>query len=87
MARYRDKDETDMAWNRMRRRITRELDTQIQDWREIALNTLLASAWDKYVASLNSGEVLELEPAYESWVSQALADSIAQPVIEEDAAA
>ena len=38
MARYRNKDETDLVWNRTRRRITRDLDTKIQDFREELLN-------------------------------------------------
>lgn len=72
MARYREKSPEDMAWNRIRRRLTRELDTQIADWREEALNTLLSGAWDKYVASLTSGEKLELESEYKEWVDEAL---------------
>ena len=40
MARYRGKDETDMIWNRIRRQITRSLDTHIQNNREEVLNSL-----------------------------------------------
>jgi hypothetical protein len=76
MARYREKDETDLRWNRIRRRITMELDRQIRDWRDEALNDLLSSAWDKYVASLQEGERLELEPGYSEWVKQALSDAV-----------
>lgn len=76
MARYRNKDETDLAWNRIRRRITRELDTQIADWREEALNTLLSEAWIRYAKSLETGVVLELDAGYEEWVSKALESSI-----------
>lgn len=76
MARYRSKDETDLRWNRIRRRITRELDIQLADWREEALNNLLGSAWQKYAASLSTGEVLELEADYESWVARALDEAI-----------
>ena len=49
MARYRQKDETDLVWNRVRRQITRELDTVIMNKREEALNVLLSNAWDEYV--------------------------------------
>jgi hypothetical protein len=72
MARYREKDETDLRWNRIRRRLTRELDTQILDWREDALNKLLSSAWDEYVKALETGSKLELEAHYGAWVAQAL---------------
>lgn len=76
MARYRHKSEEDLRWNRIRRRLTRELDTQVQDWREEALNNLLAGAWDKYTEALSSGKKLELEGDYKSWVSQALSEEI-----------
>lgn len=75
MARYRQKDETDLRWNRIRRRITREIDNQIMDWREEALNRLLSDAWDKYAAALERGEKLELEGAYESVVKRALTET------------
>jgi hypothetical protein len=79
MARYRQKDETDLVWNRARRRLTRELDTQLQDWREEALNKLLSSAWEKYSAALDSGRTLELEGDYETWVARALREHISLP--------
>lgn len=75
MARYREKDETDLRWNRIRRRLTRELDTQIADWREEALNKLLSSAWDKYAEALSTGTKLELEAHYGAWVADALDDA------------
>ena len=84
MARYRSKDEVDLRWNRIRRRITRELDLQIADWREEALNELLTGAWEQYKRSLQSGDVLELEEKYESFVKDVLDDVIS---IEVDAPA
>lgn len=76
MARYRTKDQVDLDWNKVRRRITRELDIQIADWREEALNNLLGAAWDKFSAALAKGEVLELEADYEAWVSRALTEAV-----------
>lgn len=72
MARYRSKDETDLRWNRIRRRLTRELDTQILDWREEVLNDLLSGAWNQYVEAINTGQKLELEGDYKGWVDKAL---------------
>jgi hypothetical protein len=46
LARYRSKDEIDLTWNRIRRRATRELDTQIADVREELLNRLLSKLWE-----------------------------------------
>jgi hypothetical protein len=76
MARYRQKDQADLAWNKIRRRITRELDMQVADFREKALNDLLSAAWTQFAASLSSGDVLELEPDYEAWVERALTEAI-----------
>lgn len=78
MARYREKSPDDLRWNRIRRRLTRELDTQIADWREEALNTLLAGAFDQYVEALSTGSKMELEGDYKSWVAQALNDELKQ---------
>jgi hypothetical protein len=72
MARYREKDETDLRWNRIRRRLTRELDTHVMDWREEALNDLLSGAWDAYVKSMETGQKLELEADYKDWVTKSL---------------
>lgn len=80
MARYRSKDEVDLRWNRIRRRITRELDLQIADWREEALNELLTGAWEQYKRSLQTGDVLELEAKYESFVKDVLDDVVAVSV-------
>jgi hypothetical protein len=76
VARYRQKDEVDLRWNRIRRRITRELDLQIADWREEALNTLLSDAFRQYAKSLQTGEVLELEARYDSFVKTVLDEVI-----------
>lgn len=80
MARYRSKDSTDLRWNSIRRRITRELDLEIADWREDALNKLLGAAWEQYAEALSTGNVVELEAHYEKWVSRALNEAIGQPV-------
>lgn len=77
MARYRTKDETDLRWNRIRRQITRELDTQIASWREEQVNNLLSAAWDTYAKSLQTGDVFEVESDYVSeWVTKSLEESI-----------
>lgn len=75
MARYRQKDETDLRWNRIRRRLTRELDTQIADWREEVLNDILSGAWEEYAEALSTGKKLELEGDYKGWVDQALEEA------------
>jgi hypothetical protein len=81
MARYRSKDETDLVWNRTRRRITRDLDTKIQDFREELLNKLLTAAWDQYVQALETGTLVQLEDDASKWVDEVLAQQL-QPRLE-----
>lgn len=64
MARYREKSPEDMAWNRIRRHLTRELDTAIGDAREEALNSLLTHAFDEFVKAVEGGTMREVESKY-----------------------
>lgn len=75
MARYREKDETDLRWNSIRRRITRQLDTEFADVREHILNKLLTKAWDDYSASLETGEKLKIEEQVSNWVEAAILEA------------
>jgi hypothetical protein len=81
VARYRSKDETDLVWNRTRRRITRDLDTKIMDFREELLNKLLTDAWDKYVAALETGALVQLEDEASRWVDDLLHGQL-KPALE-----
>jgi hypothetical protein len=76
MARYREKDETDLIWNKVRRQITRDLDTEIMNRREHALNKLLSRAWIEYSASLESGDLKQLEGKYTTLVLDIISDIV-----------
>jgi hypothetical protein len=79
VARYREKDETDLVWNRIRRQITRDLDTEIQNAREDVLNGLLSHAWDDYVKAIGTGELREVEARYTSLVKAIVSEKIVRP--------
>jgi hypothetical protein len=81
VARYREKDETDLVWNRTRRRITRDLDSRIMDFREALLNRMLTAAWEKYSAALETGSLVQLEDEATNWVEAVLTKQL-QPIIE-----
>ena len=68
MARYRSKDETDLTWNRIRRQVTRDLDTRIQNFREQLLNEILTDAWEKYASALETESLVQLEDEATQWV-------------------
>lgn len=75
-----------MQWNTIRRRLTRELDTQIAEWRERALNKLLTPAFERFAESLTVGEVLELEAHYDKFVGEVLSEIIAVDLEDEEPA-
>lgn len=81
MARYREKDETDLVWNRTRRQLTRDLDTRIMNFREELLNKVLTDAWDKYTKALETGTLVQLEDDASGWVDRILSDHL-QPTLE-----
>ena len=87
MARYRHKSDEDLAWNRIRRRLTRELDSEIQNKREEALNAMLAQAWEDYTRALGQGTVPEVESKYSN-LARAVVESIVQipEMVDSDAA-
>ncbi len=76
MAKYRHKDQTELRWNAIRRALTRELDTKISDFRENALNDLLAGAYEDFSLALASGKLPELENDYKDWVGKALEKNV-----------
>lgn len=79
MARYRHKSEDDLAWNRIRRRITRELDSEIQNRREEALNAILTKAWEDYTTAIGHGTVPEVESKYSSFAGAIVQDVVQLP--------
>lgn len=73
-AKYRERDEVDLAWSRIRRRITRELDIEIANKREEVLNVLLSKAWTEYTEAIGDGRVQELESKYANLVTSIVTD-------------
>jgi hypothetical protein len=69
MARYRQKDETDLAWNKIRRSITRDLDTKIIDYREELLNRWLTEAWNNFSEQLETQTLAALTDEASEWIS------------------
>ena len=82
MARYRSKDQTDLVWNKIRRQVTRDLDTRIQDFREELLNDMLTAAWEKYVAALETGSLVQLEDEATEWVDNVLRTQLKPAILE-----
>jgi hypothetical protein len=76
VARYRAKDQTDLAWNKVRRRITAEVDIEVRNVREEILNIALSKAWADYAQALGEGKIPEVEGRYTQLVASILQDSV-----------
>lgn len=72
MARYMVKNDTDLAWNHIRRVATAQVRLEARAWEERRLNEVLAPLQERFEAAITSGELRELEPGYETWVKDAL---------------
>jgi hypothetical protein len=66
-----------LVWNRIRRQITRDLDTEIQNRREEALNDLLSKAWEDYTKAIGTGKLVEVEAKYSKLVAEIVKDVVA----------
>lgn len=76
MARYRTKDPVDLAWNKIRRAITMEVDRLIKDKREEILNDLLGPAFTEFSAGLQRGEVKQLEAGDEKFIRAKIEEAL-----------
>jgi hypothetical protein len=81
VARYREKTQDELVWNDLRRRLTRQLDTEISAFREMVLNKLLTGAFDEYTKSLESGQELVLESNVAAWIGDAMSQ-VLDPKVE-----
>lgn len=76
MARYRGKSEDDLVWNRIRRQITRDIDTEIQNRREEVLDIALTEAWNEFTTAVQTGELREVEAKYTTLVKTLVRDIV-----------
>lgn len=83
MARYREKDPSDLVWNAIRRRITKEVDLAIADKREEALNVLLTKAFDEFTKALGEGRLPEIESKYSNMAMTIVDDLIPERLLAE----
>ena len=72
MPRYIEKNEVQLRWNAIRRAATARIDLEVKTYRERRLNVVLAALQDRFTASLDQGELLDLEPEYETWIDDSL---------------
>lgn len=74
MARYVEKTETEVAWNRIRREVQFRAHCAASQWREEKLNEILPRLQEQFDLALNKGTVLALEAKNVAWVTDILDD-------------
>lgn len=62
VAKYVEKSEADLAWNRIRREVTNKITVAAAHWKEQKQNELLPLVQAKFEEALANGTLLELEP-------------------------
>jgi hypothetical protein len=87
VARYRTKDETDLVWNRIRRKITRDIDYQLMNVREEMLNVALSAAWGDFTEAIGTGKLIEIEDRYSTYVEGIVKDALEKRPIDAGVAA
>jgi hypothetical protein len=75
VARYSQKNEADLAWNRIRREVVAKVHLAAANWKEEKLNEILPRLQDEFEKSLIGGEILEIEASHETWVDEVLQDA------------
>jgi hypothetical protein len=66
------KNDNDLAWNHIRRVATQQVRLAAAAWTERRINEVLSPLQERFEAAITSGELLELEPEFESWVTETL---------------
>ena len=59
---YRRKSEAQLKWNAIKKAAIARATLEAAIYRERVLNELLSEAWTEFEKSLQSGELLELDP-------------------------
>lgn len=72
MARYTEKTEADLAWDRIRRTVQYIINLRAASWRIEKLNEVLPRLQDEFEAALSEGKLLELEPGSLDWMRAAI---------------
>jgi len=80
MARYRHKDDQDLTWNRIRRKITSEIRVPFRDAEEEVLNDALTKAWDEFTKATGEGKLPEIEAKYDQFVTSIVKDALPEEV-------
>lgn len=69
---FRPKTEDQLAWDLVKAAVTAQINLEVAGYRNRRRNELLGQLWPEFQASLNGETILELEPEYARWVSDAI---------------
>ena len=72
MAKYTQKNDVDLAWNRIRREVGARAMLASQNWREEKLNEILPALQQQFEDGVHAGELLELTADDIAWINNRL---------------
>lgn len=69
---YKPKTEVDLAWDVVKKGVAARVNLEVGIYRARRTNELLTEYWKEFKTGLVNGNVLQLEPGFDTWVKDAL---------------
>jgi predicted LPLAT superfamily acyltransferase len=69
---FTPKTEEQLAWDLVKAAVRSQVNLEVANYRNRRINEILAELWPAFEAALMGETILELDPQYETWVSNAL---------------
>ena len=69
---FSPKSEEQLAWDLVKAAVRNQVNLETFAYRNRRINEILSEVWPAFQASLSGEEVLEIDPEYATWVTEAL---------------
>lgn len=73
MPHFRSKTEDELAWDLVKAAVRARVNLEVSSYRNRRVNEMLTELWPAFQASLSGETILEIDPEYETWISDAIA--------------
>ena len=72
MPHFRSKTEDELAWDLIKAAVRSKVNLEVAAYRNRRVNEMLSELWPAYQASLSGETILEIEPEFETWITDAI---------------
>lgn len=69
---FRSKTEDELGWDLIKAAVRAKTNLEVHAYRNRRVNEMLTELWPQYQAALSGESILELEPEYETWITDAI---------------